>query len=236
MNDYESLKNLISNSNPNDLTNYRIIATNFQKLVNKTIKDIWEKHDNQISMNLNDVPICLENSAVNSSTAFGYLYEEFIAQQLNPKYFVTPKGSTTNSAYDFKFIDDTKIELLVNLKAEKKNNPGICAANILINHYRQNSKPKLYLIFKSKYSIDTNNSNILFQGTESFYLESFIMSHIKSDSRNWSKEFKPLSGRIQAPTKTKMKKFSIQTIPEPEKILNYMNYNFAEEITKSKNQ
>jgi len=51
---------------------YQEIARLFQKLVMKDILDIWIKHKKKIDMRLNKVPICLEGSAVNSSTAFGF--------------------------------------------------------------------------------------------------------------------------------------------------------------------
>ena len=206
---------------------YQKIAELFEKVVVEDISEIWKKHKSKIDMRLNDIPVCLEGSAVNSSTAFGFLIEEFLVQQLSKEEYFTSEDSTTNSAYDVKLKEDDKIELLVNLKVEKdsSSNNGVCAGNILKNYYDKNDKPKLYLILKSKYKIDEKNSNVLFIGIESLYLESFLTKEdlLKSDSRNWSNVFNALSGRIQIPNKTKMSKIGIKDIPEPETILRFMD-------------
>lgn len=206
---------------------YQKIAELFEKVVIEDISQIWKKHKEKINMRLNDVPVCLEGSAVNSSTAFGFLIEEFLVQQLPRDEYYTSKGSTTTSAYDFKLKEDEKIELLVNLKVEKdgSSNNGVCAGNILKNYYDRNNKPKLYLILKSKYKIDEKNSEVLFKGIVSLYLESFLTKEgmLKSDSRNWSNVFNALSGRIQIPNKANLSNIKIKDIPEPEKILRFMD-------------
>ncbi len=206
---------------------YQKIAELFEKVVVEDVSQIWDKHKDKIDMRLNDVPVCLEGSAVNSSTAFGFLIEEFLVQQLPKDEYYTSDGSTTTSAYDVKLKDDEKIELLVNLKVEKEGstNSGVCAGNILKNYYDKDDKPKLYLILKSKYKIDEEKSEVVFKGIESLYLESFLTKEglLKSDSRNWSNVFNALSGRIQIPTKTKMENIGIKDIPEPETILRFMD-------------
>jgi hypothetical protein len=206
---------------------YQKIAELFEKVVVEDVSEIWKKHKEKINMRLNDVPVCLEGSAVNSSTAFGFLIEEFLVQQLPKDEYFSSDGSTTTSAYDVKLKEDDKIELLVNLKVEKdgSSNNGVCAGNILKNYYDKNDKPKLYLILKSKYKIDEKNSNVLFKGIESLYLESFLTKDgmLKSDSRNWSNIFNALSGRIQIPNKNNLKSIGIKDIPEPEKILRFMD-------------
>jgi hypothetical protein len=206
---------------------YQKIAELFEKVVVEDISQIWARHKEKIDMRLNDVPVCLEGSAVNSSTAFGFLIEEFLVQQLPKEEYYTADGSTTNCAYDVKLKNDEKIELLVNLKVEKEgsSNNGVCAGNILKNYYDKDNKPKLYLILKSKYKIDEDNSEVLFKGIESLYLESFLTREgmLKSDSRNWSNVFNALSGRIQIPNKTNLNNIGIRDIPKPEIILRFMD-------------
>jgi len=206
---------------------YQKIAELFERVVVEDVTEIWKKHKSKIDMRLNNIPVCLEGSAVNSSTAFGFLIEEFLVQQLPKEEYFTSDGGTTTSAYDVKLKEDDKIELLVNLKVEKdgSSNNGVCAGNILKNYYDKDDKPKLYLILKSKYKIDERNSKVLFVGIESLYLESFLTKEgmLKSDSRNWSNVFNALSGRIQIPNKSKLKNIGIKDIPEPEKILRFMD-------------
>ena len=216
---------------------YQEIAKLFQKLVIKDIQDIWIKHKKKIDMRLNKIPICLEGSAVNSSTAFGFIIEEFLVQQLSTKEYDKPKESTIASLYDFKFKMDDKIELLVNLKVERSggSNSGVCAGNILKNYYSKDNKPKLYLVVKSEYDIDDKKSEVVFKNLSSVYLESFLTKEgmLKSDSRNWSNTFNILSGRLQLPSKDKLEKFGIQDIPEPEEILSFID-GLAEKLTESK--
>jgi len=237
MNEKEALVKYLKQVNSIGKEEYQEIAKLFQRLVIKDIQDIWVKHKKKIDMRLNKIPICLEGSAVNSSTAFGFIIEEFLVQQLSTKEYDKPKESTIASLYDFKFKMDDKIELLVNLKVERAggSNSGICAGNILKNYYSKDDKPKLYLIVKSGYDINNKKSEVIFNGLSSVYLESFLIKKnmLKSDSRNWSNTFNILSGRLQLPSKYKLKEVGIIDIPKPQEILSFMNI-LAEKLTESK--
>ncbi|MCU0444759.1 MAG: hypothetical protein MUE85_07555 [Microscillaceae bacterium] len=207
----------------NNLINYQDVARYFQILVDETIKCIWSFHHSTILFEMNQVKLALEGSSINSSTAIGYIVEEFIIRQL-PNFFKKEKISTNNSAYDFKYDDDGLLDLVVNLKAEKKgsNNKGICAGNILKAFYTANNKPKLYLIAKSKYEIDEGNSLLNIIGNNSIFLESFIMGNVNADKRNWSADFNPLSGRLQTPAEGISKNLSYKDIPEAKLILDFI--------------
>lgn len=222
---------------PISLDSYRMIATYYQMLVEEVIESIWENHNNKINMELNNIKICLGGSAVNTSTAIGYMVEEFLVRQF-PTFLKRSLSSTINSPEDALYENDQKIELMINLKVEKNtsSNNGIVAANILQQRYLSNTKPKLYLVLKSKYHLDEINSTLLFNGLESYYLESFINDPtcLNADSRNWSQEFNILSGRIQCPSKEKLKEKSIETIPPYSEIHKFMK-GLAENLTKAKN-
>lgn len=234
----EKLLALISEAEaPLDVQTYRKIAKEFQSLAEKCVRDIWQKHNGVIDMKLNGIPFCLPGSAVNTSTAIGFLVEEFIVRQL-PDFFSAGEEATINSAYDFKHNASGDVELMVNLKVEKNssNNSGIVAGNILVSAYSKNQKPKLYLILKSKYRIDEAKSQLVFQGVTSYFLESFITSPggLRSDSRNWSKsEFKILSGRLQLPARTLLDESGISTIPSPSKILDFIK-ELAQNLSRAK--
>jgi len=62
--------------------NYKKVAKMYQDLVDSNIKYIWEKHKDTLLMYINDVPICSKWSAVNSSTAFGFIIEEFLSREM----------------------------------------------------------------------------------------------------------------------------------------------------------
>lgn len=223
---HQTLEKLIS-SHQGTLTlhEYRQIAREFQILVEGAVLEIWEKHKNRLDLTLNGVPVASEGSAVNTSTAIGFLVEEFIVKQL-PEWFSSGSGATGNSAFDFFYSDDSKIKLMVNLKVEKNtsNNKGVVAANILRAEYLADSRPKIYLIVKSKYHLDAATSSLRFDGLESVILESFITrpGALKSDNRNWSAEFNALSGRLQLPSESVLNQCSADTIPKPEDIREFM--------------
>lgn len=203
-----------------NLKNYQEVAKHFQVLVNETIKCIWLFHHSTIYFEMNQVKLALKGSSINNSTAIGYIVEEFIVRQL-PDIFKKEKISTNNSAFDFKYLEDNILDLVVNLKAEKKgsSNKGICAGNILKDFYTSNNNPKLYLIAKSKYEIDEENSQLKIIDNNSIFLESFILDNLNADKRNWSADFKPLSGRLQTPSEGITKKLSYKDIPEAKLIL-----------------
>lgn len=209
------------------IKNYRKVAKLFQDLVDSNIKYIWEKHKETLLMYINDIPICSKWSAVNSSTAFWFIIEEFISKEMLDCFIGTDE-STANSAYDLIFKNhQDKIILSINLKVEKKwsSNNAIVGWTSLQTFYLKNKEiPKLYLIAKSKYYIDEDRSELKINWYNSYYLESFLIWYIfKSDHRNWTKTFNPLSWRIQSPTKNKLLDFSIKTIPEYKKIFNFIN-------------
>ena len=220
----------IEKSNLENLQEYRKVAVLFQQLVEEEILNIWKKNDKKIAMFLSNVPLCKEGSAVNSSTAIGYLMEEFLVQQLSKNHFSKPDEKANTSAFDFSF-KNKKIHLVVNLKAEKtpgKNN-GVCAGQQLLKFYTQDKKPKLYLVLKSKYSIDTKESKIDFLGLESRYLESWITyGKVKADRRGWSEKFNPLSGRLQQPNF----KTGISDIPPSSITQNFIEKDFQNSINK----
>ncbi len=221
---------------PITLPEYQSIAKTFQKLVELSINEIWVKHSKKVLLSLNDVLIGLEGSALNTSTAYGFMIEEFLVRQL-PEFFTRNVTATNKSIEDFSYSNHSKIELMVNLKVEKntsKNN-GIVAGNILRERYILNEKPKLYLIMKSKYQINETKSELKFIATSSCYLESFITQEncLKTDRRNWTKKFNPLSGRLQLPNNTELAKCSIDSIPDPTAIYKFI-FELETKLNKAK--
>ena len=213
-----------------DKAEYQKIAELFKDAVMEDIGEIWEKHKHNILMELEKIKLCTKDSTINSSTAIGYILEEFIIKQL-PQEYARFVGSTTIAAADFFWKDKSKIELYVNFKADKggKSNNAVCAANKLINLYSQNKKPKLMLIFKSVYAINEEKSLINIEEIRSVFLESFLFEYkkkVNKDNRNWSKEFNPASGRLQVPPH--QSNASIKNIPTPDEVNKFI----TEELPK----
>ena len=220
---------------PLNLHNYQKIAQLFQVLVENEIWKILSIYNNSINMILDDIEICYPGSALNTSPAIGYIVEAYLTNLLPESIFSSPDLSTIKSAYDFKYIDDEIIELVVNLKVEKNTgskNDGIVAGKLLRTFYTSNNKPKLYLILKLSYRIDEEKSILYIENVDSLYLESFL-SHdrcLKADHRNWSEEFEILSGRLQIPSHTILDSLEcgITTIPTPE-----ITYHFIEDLNNN---
>lgn len=215
-----------------EIENYKKAAILFQKLVDADIKRIWEKHKDTLYMYINNVAICSKWSVVNSSTAFWFIVEEFLSKEMLD-CFIWPTNSTANSSYDLIFKNyQEKIILSINLKVEKKwsTNNAITWWKSLQGFYLKDKDiPKLYLISKSKYFIDENKSELKIEWYNSYFLESFLIWYVlKADHRNWSKDYNPLSWRIQSPVKKELQKFWIDKIPEYNKI-----YNFIKNLEKN---
>lgn len=192
---------------------YLKYALLFQELVMQDVEHILNKHKRTLYISINEVELAKKDSAINSSTAYGYIVEEFIVRQL-PYYYKKPLENTNNSPFDFQLISDGKIHLYVNLKVEKDTNNAVCAAGKLIDLYKSYKHPILYLILKLPYDIDESHSSLLINKPVSIYLESFITTYVKADSRNWtSKEYKPLSGRLQTPNNNNFDKYTYDKIP-----------------------
>jgi hypothetical protein len=234
----KQIENLDKHLNENDLStleNYQKSATLFKTLMETILGEIISQLDSTLQMTINGVDILIKGSVLKGSTAMGFIVEEIFTRiikdsEFNDK-FIFPT-ETIDSAFDIKYNND-KIDLLCNLKVEKHGeiennvnnnkisyNGGIVAGKILQTEYAKNLEiPKLYLISKLPYIIDLDNSTLkLKKDIINVFLESFITDGITSDNRNWSQEYNPLSGRLKMPSKKNLEKYSIDTIPEYEKI------------------
>ena len=220
---YDEFRNKTRDLNP--LLNHKdyiLFAKLFQELVNQNVKEILEKHSYTLSIEINKIKLATKGSALNSSTAYGYILEEFIVKQL-PSYYGLPVENTNNSAYDFMLKCDDVIDFYVNLKVEKDSNRAVCAAKKLVNLYNSNNKPKLYLILKLAYNIDEDNSDLIITDQKCIYMESFIKEYLVADRRNWSEIFNPLSGRIQTPNNNEFESYTYDKIPPYQEIRDRIN-------------
>ncbi len=179
------------------------------------LNEIFKVYGNELLLRLEDYNL-LQNkdNCIESSTATGFIMEEFIVSKLE-----TYSQSHNN-------IDDIRIErvanhgtqtisydccvyyqdvfFMINVKVDKGNNNAVAAINILHNNYviTNPEQEKSFLVLKTKYNFGeskkTMERKILIQGISIYALEEvdFTIGH-RQDHRNWSKEFKSASGRLQ---------------------------------------
>jgi len=184
------------------------------------IEAIFQASNNELHLNLEGYNLLTrDDNCIKSSTAVGYLLEEFVISKLqdsshkhyNPNYAISRAGAlTTKSSFDcisdLQYTDSKgksqNIRALINIKADKSNNNAIAAINRLYEDYTSSpEQTKCYIVVKIRYSI--KNSKIIIEGIETYSLEEidFAAGGSKTDHRSWSKEYNPNSGRLQATTK-----------------------------------
>nr|WP_307929017.1 hypothetical protein [Mycoplasmopsis bovis] len=70
------------------MNNYSEVAIELQSKLEEAINNIFEITNNEISINVEDVNILQrDNNSINSSTAIGYILEEYLIKKLNISYF-----------------------------------------------------------------------------------------------------------------------------------------------------
>ena len=185
----------------------------FQEEITSYISEILRVYGNELLLRIEELNLLsAKNNCISSSTAIGYCVEEFLVSKLETYTNSTPKTkfriqrdntSTQNKSYDC-YSEQGNDLYLVNLKVNKKNNNAVAAIDRLYKDYVEfnGEIQKHFLIFKLHYEVGqgkiTNQQKILIKKLHSFFLEEidFSFGH-KQDSRNWSREFNPNSGRLQ---------------------------------------
>lgn len=77
---------------------------------------------------------------------------------------------------------------------------------------------------KIHYDIDVEKGIIFITDYSSVLLESFIMTNLRSDNRNWSNVYNILSGRIQTPSRQITQTLTEKNIPDWPTINNYIKH------------
>jgi hypothetical protein len=195
----------------------------FQVKICEYVRTIFECYGNELLLMLQDYNLLThDKNCLESSTAFGYIIEEFVVSKLETysntgikdyKIFRN-NGATTASSYDCFSNINENIKALVNIKADKKNNDAVAAINRLWQDYTENEEEiKGYLILKVNYhtaiSRNDNERKIFIDGIDSYYLDEvdYIAyfnktGKIPQDHRNWSPNaFNANSGRLQCSNK-----------------------------------
>lgn len=179
------------------------------------LNEIFKVYGNELLLRLEEYNLLdSENNCIESSTAIGFIMEEFIVSKLET-YSKTHDNlqdirieriashGTQTTSYDC-YVNYQDVFFMINVKVDKANNNAVSAINILYNDYvlKQPEQEKAFLILKPKYNFGTSANDkqrkILVKGVSVYALEEvdFSMGH-KQDHRNWSEKFNPVSGRLQ---------------------------------------
>jgi hypothetical protein len=227
---------------------YYSALKDFKNSIMSYVSEILKVYGNELLLKLEDYNL-LENeqNCLESSTAFGYIIEEFIVSKLEiytknhlnyGQYQIKrTDGSTTTSSYDCYSVLPGNIKALVNIKADKGNNNAIAAINALYNDYviKEPEREKCYMLLKLRYQIGVGNNiqlpqrKILISNIDCFFLEEldFSKGH-KQDHRNWSANYNPNSGRLQA-----TKSFITNNLLPEEKISYRNTFNMIQNLYKT---
>ena len=181
------------------------------------LTEIFKVYGNELLLRLEDYNLLTNvNNCIETSTATGFIMEEFISSKLEIytknhggkseiKIERNSQNATVNSSYDCSALFD-KIFFMVNIKIQKEgsNNNAVAAINILHDEYvvQNPSQEKAYMLLKVFYDFGQSkfdeNRKILIKKIESYFLEEidFSSGH-RQDFRNWSANFNANSGRLQ---------------------------------------
>lgn len=183
------------------------------------LNDIFEDYGNELPLKLGDYNLLQNrNNCIESSTATGFIMEEFIVSKLETysrshnnideiRIERQENHGTQTTSYDC-CVYYQDVFFMINVKVDKKSNNAISAINILYNDYvlTDPDQEKSFIVLKTKYAFGkaqkTEDRKILVKGVSAYALEEidFSTGH-KQDHRNWSVNFNPASGRLQVSDK-----------------------------------
>lgn len=169
---------------------------NFKELLEDYIDNLFSVYDHELELKLaNYNVLSRKDNNIESSTAIGYILEEFIISKLhsftlqkkNAKFIVYPAPSA-HLSYDC-YADYEGIRFLINIKSAKGANDAVAAINVLINDYRGTDTLKSFVILKVFYGFTNEGSNrkIKIDNYDTYCLEEvdFSKGH-RQDHRRWS--------------------------------------------------
>lgn len=127
-------------------------------------QEIFKVYGDELELKLEDYNLLShKNNCIQSSTAVGYILEEFLVSKLERytakqcKYqIIRSKGSTNNASYDCFSHIDNNLFAMINIKAVKEINNAVSAINILYDDYvvTNPNTEKCFLILKIFYNYD----------------------------------------------------------------------------------
>ncbi|MDR3310517.1 MAG: hypothetical protein LBS90_04145 [Oscillospiraceae bacterium] len=200
---------------------YYAAIKDFQEKLARYAAEVFRNCGGELPLRLGDYNLLAhKQNCLESSTAFGYIIEEFLVSKLeiysqshtgSDCVIRRADGSATASSYDcFSYFGG--IKALVNVKADKGGNNAVAAINRLYDDYvvRSPEQTKCFLVLKVNYRTGVSESDgerkIFIGGLSSFFLEEidYLRCHketgkIPQDHRNWSPNaYNANSGRLKA--------------------------------------
>lgn len=183
------------------------------------LNNIFKVYGNELLLRLEEYNLLQnKNNCIESSTATGFIMEEFIVSKLeiysqshnnidDIRIERIKSHGTQTTSYDC-YVNYQDVFFMINIKVDRGGNNAVSAINILYNDYvlTNPNQEKSFLVLKTKYdfgeSEKTKERKILVQGISVYALEEidFSIGH-KQDHRNWSEQFNPTSGRLQVTKK-----------------------------------
>ncbi len=179
------------------------------------LKKIFRSYGNELTLKLEDCDLLQnKNNCIESSTATGFIMEEFIVSKLEDysrsfdnvndiRIERIKDHGTTDTSYDC-YAKYQDVFFMVNVKIDKGNNNAVSAINALHNDYvlTDEDKEKSFIVLKTKYTFDESKKatgrKIIIKGVSAYALEEIDFSEgHRQDHRNWSQKFKSSSGRLQ---------------------------------------
>lgn len=197
-----------------------------RKQILQDVKNIFNEYGNELILRLEGYNLLSnQNNCLESSTAPGFIIEEFLTSKL--EIFTTARSNNkpinqnniiiqkvpevTNSSYDC-FCNFENTLFMINIKAQKNgiNNNAVAAINRLYIDYctQTPEQEKAFLILKIPYSYGYSKAKpagengrciiIDSDSIEGYFLEEidFSKGH-KQDHRNWRTNTNLNSGRLQ---------------------------------------
>lgn len=181
----------------------------FQAKLKEYASNIFRTYGRELVLRLEEYNL-LQNkhNCIESSTAIGFVLEEFIVSKLemythcSPSDYVVDRfiGATASESFDCFSVKDG-IKFLVNVKAEKTgaSNDALAAIRQLHRNYclEEPETEKSFILFKVKYSIKdayedsefrrAKPRHLYIEGLDSYCLEEVDLSNgHKQDHRSWS--------------------------------------------------
>lgn len=179
------------------------------------LKKIFRSYGNELTLKLEDCDLLQnKNNCIESSTATGFIMEEFIVSKLEDysrafdnvndiRIERIKDHGTTDTSYDC-YAKYQDVFFMINVKIDKGNNNAVSAINALHNDYvlTDEDKEKSFIVLKTKYTFDESKKatgrKIIIKGVSAYALEEIDFSEgHRQDHRNWSQKFKSSSGRLQ---------------------------------------
>ncbi len=179
------------------------------------LNTIFKVYGGELLLRLEDYNLLSNsNNCIESSTAVGYLMEEFVVSKLE-LYTREHDGEseikiervcdhgTQKTSYDC-FVRYAGILFMINIKADKSGNAGVAAINMLHRDYAisEPETEKSYIVAKIHYGFGESKQDgerkIKITKTDAYALEEIDFSNgYTQDYRKWSAEFKSASGRLK---------------------------------------